>query len=162
MERSPPSFDQQEPLSQINYRAFMVIMKEWDTGGENWLTQIRDGFPITGRIRNDGVLLDVTDIPGKLSRKESCGSPPKRWTELESVIRQDADIELIWLTFQEEVRRKWFSTPIPVIEFRFEGCQSQSDDLSFIKTRKLGLLIVTSVLGLTIRLPLTPNWGGHL
>ena len=66
MERSPPSFDQQEPLSQINYRALMVIMKEWDMGGENWLAQIRDGFPIIGRIRNAGVFLDVTDIPEKI------------------------------------------------------------------------------------------------
>ena len=68
------------------------------------MTQSSDGFPITGRIRNMGVLFDVTDIPGKLSRKESCGSPPERWTELECVIRQDADIKLIGLIFQEKLR----------------------------------------------------------
>ena len=117
VERAPSSSGQQEPLSQINYRALTVIMKEWDMGGENWLTQIRDGFPIIGRIRNAGVYPDVTDIPKKFVTEERLReTAPQRWTELENIIRQDADTELIWETFQEEVKRKWLSTPIPVTE----------------------------------------------
>ena len=56
-------------LSRINYRAITVIMKEWDMGGENWLMQIRIGFPIMGRIRNAGIYPDGTDLPTNLSRK---------------------------------------------------------------------------------------------
>ena len=40
-------------------------MKEWDMGGENRSTQIRDGFPTIGQIRNAGVYPDVTDLPDK-------------------------------------------------------------------------------------------------
>ena len=69
-DQAPLNFGQQEPLSQINYRALTVIMKEWDMGGENWLTQIRDGFPIIGQIRNAGVYPDVTDLPGKFATEE--------------------------------------------------------------------------------------------
>ena len=38
VEQFPPNNNHQEPLSQINYRALTVIMKDWDMGGENWLT----------------------------------------------------------------------------------------------------------------------------
>ena len=117
VERAPPSFAQQRSLSQINYRALTVIMKEWDMGGENWLTQIRDGFPIIGQIRNAGVYPDVTDLPEKFVTEERLQeNAQKRWAELEIIIRHDSDTELIWETFQEEVKRKWLSTPIPITE----------------------------------------------
>ena len=45
-------------------------MKEWDMGGENWLTQVRDGFLFIGRIRNAGVPLDVTDLPDESVTEE--------------------------------------------------------------------------------------------
>ena len=70
VEQAPLNFGQQEPLSQINYRALTIIMKEWDMGGENWLTQIRGGFPIIGQIRNAGVYPDVTDLPDKFIAEE--------------------------------------------------------------------------------------------
>ena len=117
VERAPPNFAQQRSLSQINYRALTVIMKEWDMGGENWLTQIRDGFPIIGQIRNAGVYPDVTDLPDKFVTEERLqDNAQKRWAELEIIIRQDSDTELIWETFQEEVKRGWLSTPIPITE----------------------------------------------
>ena len=109
---SDPNF-----LSRINYRALSVIMKEWDMGGENWLTQIRDGFPIMGRIRNAGVYPDVTDLPDKFVTEEELQvTAPQRWAELERIIRQDENTQVIWDTFQEEVMKKWLSTPIPVTE----------------------------------------------
>ena len=80
VERAPSSSGQQEPLSQINYRALTVIMKEWDMGGENWLTQIRDGFPIMGRIRNAGVYPDDTDLPDKFVTEEELRvTEPQKW-----------------------------------------------------------------------------------
>ena len=72
---SDPNF-----LSWISYRALSVIMKEWDMGGENWLTQIRDGFPIMGRIRNAGVYPDVTDLPDKFVTEEELRvTEPQKW-----------------------------------------------------------------------------------
>ena len=91
VERAPPNFAQQRSLSQINYRALTVIMREWDMGGENWLTQIRDGFPIIGQIRNAGVYPDVTDLPGKFVTEENCRILHKQgglnWTESPKTIR---------------------------------------------------------------------------
>ena len=46
VERTTPTVADQKTLSRINYRALTIIMQEWDMGGENWLTQIRDGFLI--------------------------------------------------------------------------------------------------------------------
>ena len=86
-------------------------------GGENWLTQIRDGFPILGRIRNAGVYPDDTDLPDKFVTEEELQvTAPQRWAELERIIRQDENTQIIWDTFQEEVAKKWLSTPIPVTE----------------------------------------------
>ena len=75
MEQIIPVAGDQKLLSRINYSALTVIMKEWDMEAENRLTQIRDGFPIMGRIRNAGVYPDVTDLPTNLSRKSNCGRP---------------------------------------------------------------------------------------
>ena len=117
VEQAPLTFGQQEPLSQINYRALTVIMKEWDMGGENWLTQIRDGFPIIGQIRNAGVYPDVMNLPGEFATKEKWQDTAQtRWTELDRIVQNDSDTVLIWETFQEEVKRGWLSTPIPVTE----------------------------------------------
>ena len=117
MEQIIPVVGDQKPLSRINYRALTVIMKEWDMGGENWLTQIRDGFPIMGRIRNAGVYPDDTDLPDKFVTEEELQvTAPQRWAELERIIRQDENTQVIWDTFQEEVAKKWLSTPIPVTE----------------------------------------------
>ena len=69
VEQIIPVVSDQNFLSRINYRALSVIMKEWDMGGENWLMQIRIGFPILGRIRNAGIYPDGTDLPTNLSRK---------------------------------------------------------------------------------------------
>ena len=70
MEQIIPVAGDQKLLSRTNYSALTVIMKEWDMEAENRLTQIRDGFPIMGRIRNAGIYLDVTDLPDKFVTKE--------------------------------------------------------------------------------------------
>ena len=65
-------------------------------GGENWLTQIRDGFPIIGRIRNAGVYPDATDLPDKFVTEEELQvTAPQRWAELERIIRQDENTQVI-------------------------------------------------------------------
>ena len=80
VEQIIPVVGDQKLLSRINYRALTVIMKEWDMGGENWLTQIRDGFPIMGRIRNAGVYPDVTDLPDKFVTEEELRvTAPQKW-----------------------------------------------------------------------------------
>ena len=42
VEQIIPAVSDQNFLSRINYRTLSVIVKEWDMGGENWSTQIRD------------------------------------------------------------------------------------------------------------------------
>ena len=117
MEQIIPVVGDQKLLSRINYRTPTVIMKEWDMWGENRLTQIRDGFPIMGRIRNAGIYPDVTDLPDKFVTKEELRvTAPHKWAELENVIRQDKNTQATWDTFQEEVMKKWLLTPIPVME----------------------------------------------
>ena len=117
MEQIIPVAGDQKLLSRTNYSALTVIMKEWDMEAENRLTQIRDGFPIMGRIRNAGVYPDDTDLPDKFVTEEELRvTAPQRWAELERIIRQDENTQVIWDTFQEEVAKKWLSTPIPVTE----------------------------------------------
>ena len=57
------------------------------------------------------------DFPEKFVTEERLQeNAQKRWAELEAIIRNDSDTELIWETFQEEVKRKWLSKPIPITE----------------------------------------------
>ena len=117
VEQIIPVVSDQNLLSRINYRALSVIMKEWDMGGENWSTQIRDvsrlwDEPVTPRFT-----LMITDLPDKFVTEEKWReTAPQRWTELEKIIRQDKDTQAIWDTFQDQVRKKWLSTTIPVTE----------------------------------------------
>ena len=59
----------------------------------------------------------ITDLPDKFVAEEKWReTAPQRWTELEKIIRQDKDTQAIWDTFQDQVRKKWLSTTIPVTE----------------------------------------------
>ena len=74
-------------------------------------------LPIMGWTRNAKVYPDVTDLPDKFLTEEKLReTAPQRWTELEKIIRQDEDTQVIWDTFQEEVKKKWLAIPIPVTE----------------------------------------------
>ena len=80
MEQIIPVAGDQKLWSRTNNSALTVIMKEWDMEAENRLTQIRDGFPIMGRIRNAGIYLDVTDLPDKFVTKEELRvTEPQKW-----------------------------------------------------------------------------------
>ena len=80
MEQIIPVAGDQKLWSRTNNSALTVIMKEWDMEAENRLTQIRDGFPIMGRIRNAGIYLDVTDFPDNFVTKEELRvTEPQKW-----------------------------------------------------------------------------------
>ena len=80
MEQIIPVAGDQKLWSRTNNSALTVIMKEWDMEAENRLTQIRDGFPIMGRIRNAGIYPDVTDLPDKFVTEEELRvTEPQKW-----------------------------------------------------------------------------------
>ena len=117
VEQIIPAVSDQNFLSRINYRTLSVIVKEWDMGGENWSTQIRDvsrlwDEPVTPRFT-----LMLRIFPTNLSRKRNCGRPRHRdgpnWRRSYVRIRVH---KLFGIRFKIRLERKWLSTTIPVTE----------------------------------------------
>ena len=132
-------------MSRINYRALTVIMKEWDMGGENWLMQIRIGFPIMGRIRNAGIYPDVTDLPTNLSRKRNCGRPRHKdgpnWKR--SYVKMRIH-KLFGTRFKKRLKRDGCPHRSRLRKFLIRISQFRLDVLSFVKRRKFVRLTTTN------------------